>query len=166
MTKLGMWLDIILVSFLTLIGIAMFANSATIPAGFRQILGAGTYARSISLIFILLCLVYILNKLTHIKSESSTQIKDLPIIRDFKAAKKQLLGMWVIFILYLILIPIIGFFEAAFVFLAIGIYILGEPALKWLMQSTILSIVISIALFVIFRVFLHIYLPQRMIFRG
>lgn len=166
MAKLGMWLDVILVSLLALVGIVMFVNSFSIPSGFRQVLGAGAYSRSVSLIFVVLCMAYLFTRLLRPETRDGVRAEGLPIFRDFQVVKRQLLGMWIAFILYLALIPVIGFFEAAFAFLAVGIYILGDSSPRWLLQSVVLSAVISIALFIVFRVFLHVYLPQRTLFRG
>lgn len=166
LAKLGMWLDLALIFLIALIGVGMFVNSFSIPPGFRQVLGAGAYPRIVAVVLMVLCVAYLLAQLPRLKGEGKASTEGSPMLRDLQVAKRQLLGTWIAFIVYLVLIPVTGFFEAAFVFLVADIFVLGDLNRKWLLRSVILSAAISVGLFIVFRVFLHVYLPQRMLFRG
>jgi hypothetical protein len=167
---LATWLDLLIVALLAAVGAYAFVESWNIRPGFGQVLGADAYPRIVAGVLILLCLAYLAGlalearRLRAARSggASGDDRRSIPILQDWHKARWMLAQVWVAFLAYIVLVPVLGYFLASFLFLAVTIFSLGyqEAGVAWLWRSVGYATAIILLLWALLDRFLGLFLPQ------
>lgn len=184
-----MWLDLALVGVIMAFGLFAYVDSWTIPPGFRQVLGADAYPRFLSQLLLALCVVYIVSQLvgrTRTQSKAAEKSGNggatspraavdeeargkapVPGSQHRRDAGKLLAVMWLSFLGYLVLIPLLGYFLSSFVFLFAAIYGLDERGgAGGLRNAAMYAAAITAGLWLVLDRVLGIYLPPARLLSG
>ena len=149
-------MDIIFSAFLIIVGIGLFrmigADPAAAPS--ENELGAAFWAQMVLAIIIFLSVINIITTLKKLKAEGKTIISDIDIVGFFKS--KLFIGM-IIVVVFVLVLPIIGFIPSCILFL-IGYGVLLNATN--IPKLAIVAILITIVIYVLFQGVLDIMLPR------
>jgi hypothetical protein len=154
--KGGFILDIIFSAVLIIAGIGLFAMIGADPAAAASEteLGAAFWPQIILAIMIVLSVVNIVTSLKKMKADGKTVTSDIDVAGFFKS--KLFIGMIAVAILALVL-PTIGFVPSCILFLiGYGILLKADNIPK----LAIISVLITIVIYILFQGALDIMLPR------
>lgn len=142
---------------LLMVGIASLVDgirlNVTGKVQLYDVLGPGNYNIGLGVIIIILCLLYFAFYLK--------KSLDRKKVLQEKRFMKKMISMIVVFVAYIFLIKVIGYFLASMVFFSLTFKIAGFKS--WLIVG-VLSTGISISFYAIFVYWLNIVFPQSVLF--
>jgi hypothetical protein len=135
-------------------GLIMYFSACLVAAFFLPTFeygstGPATFPKAISSMSILISAGFLLNSLKH-RNTGESLLPDL-----------QQAGVLLLFLAYVVIMPIIGFMPSSFVFMVVLSLYLSEPGkrLKSLPVSLISTTVVLAIIYCIFAVQLNVFLP-------
>jgi NADH:ubiquinone oxidoreductase subunit 6 (subunit J) len=177
MMRLPVVLNLLIVVLIGAVGVYAFFESWNISPGFFQVLGADAYPRIVAAILVVLCAAYLVNVIVGVRTapeqapaeqtEENADATEAPILQDVAKSGISMLFMWVLFIGYIILMPILGYFQATFVFLLFSIFSLSYRyyGINYMGYAVLFAAVIVAVLWIVMIYLLGVYLPPGTIWR-
>lgn len=162
---LALWLDVLVVAVLGALGVYAFVESWNIRPGFGQVLGADAYPRIVAGVLVVLCAAYIASialQAWRQRGEAAADPQSIPLLEDWRKARWLLLQLWVALLAYIVVVPVLGYFLASFLYLIVAIFCLGyrEDGLAWLWRALAYAGVILLMLWLLLDRLLGVFLPS------
>ncbi len=149
--------------FLIVVGGFFLVESYEVSPGFQQVVGADQYPRWFAIILIGLCLASLIKDHLLYRREDFSR-EDVKIIAEMREVGPRIMALFGLLVLYIFLIPHLGYFESGFIFLTLAIFSLGQRDIKRFVSSLIFAFGITLAVYFVFGVLMNIYLPPGIIF--
>jgi len=147
---------------LFLMGIFFAWETRNLPSGFMQALPADVYPRVIAIVLAGLSMMkFIKNFIKYRSNKNNNEIE----IKKFSFKDKYLRPVVIalLFYLYILAVPYIGYYETGLLFLVTSIFFLGENSFNWMMKSIFFSSLVIAVVYIVFTIFLDIYVPSGII---
>lgn len=136
---------------------AAYYETLSISSPVQRKTGASFFPQIIIIVIAVFGLCLLINSLIRIKKESNTQL-NLSIPKLWRENYKVLLT-FIFFGLYVLLMKVIGYLISSVLFM-LAIYLLLTTKKRKIWAAVVSYIVITFAIYFVFRVFLYVFLPS------
>lgn len=151
------WAHVALNALLAALFVFLFVRAGALPSSMWEPLGSGSFPRLVLGVLILLNLGIIVQELRR-GLGSSRSAQDL--WRSWLWRHRLALGMLALFAVYALIVPTLGFRLASFAFLMLAQILLGARRLRGLAIATVIALLFSFGIEMLFRDVFTIGLPR------
>jgi|SRR5919109_593431 hypothetical protein len=134
---------------------SLYANLDSIPTNPLVPIGPAFYPRLLLLLIFGLCLVLILQSLIA-RREKKARVTFRNWLKDYQSP----LLSFGLFLLYVLLLPKLGFLFSTFLFVSSLQWFLGRPLWRRLPGSLVIGIATAVVTYWVFEKYLYVFLPR------
>jgi putative tricarboxylic transport membrane protein len=151
--------------FLAVFSIVMYLASNSIKKLTVSKIGADFAPKLVAITIFILSIFYLINSIKQLKkTNSEISLEKDPAVDDGKGEKKKISPLAVLatiglLVLYIILLPMIGFLITTVIYLFIQMYLLADRSERKIPVFLFTSLVTSISVYFIFKSVFHLMLP-------
>jgi putative tricarboxylic transport membrane protein len=138
----------------------LYANLHKIPANPLVPIGPALYPRIILLLTILLSLILVIQGLVAPQTDQTEKNKESTSSESWLKKYRPTLLAFLVFGLYVLLLPKLGYLLSTVMFVTALQWLLGAPSLRRLPGSLVVGVGTSLATYVVFEKYLHVFLPK------
>lgn len=151
--------DAVVGGLLTLLSVFMLWQTREIPHPPLIPIGPAFYPRAVLSVFVLLSLLLLISGL---RATGQARAWDW---RAWFLRYRVILGSFVLFGLYVLAMPSLGYLLSTALFTALFQWLLGRRGLRRLPAISAVAVVTSVGTYVVFQLYLHVFLPRGILFQ-
>ncbi|UKV14354.1 tripartite tricarboxylate transporter TctB family protein [Thalassospiraceae bacterium SW-3-3] len=156
-----------LISYIVFGGVSVVLSSmaAGLPTSRWEPLGAGTFPKLVFALLAVLCLIAAVRSIIEIVRAGGLAGVGAAFTQ-WLYVRRVAIGLFVLFAVYLGVMPWTGFSLASFVFLLIAQLMIAGVSRRTVMQSIIAALIFSVGLNLLFAEVFNVFLPRGVLFAG
>ena len=151
------WIGLGLLAF----GGWLYSNLGKIPANPLVPIGPAYYPRILLILIVLLSLVLVIQEAI---SRHRRESKGRGSLRGQVERYQPTLTCFIVFTLYVVFLPVLGFLVSSVLFVTILQWLLGPLRLRRLPVSLLTGVAVSLISYVAFEIYLRVLLPRGILF--
>lgn len=136
----------------------LYANLGKIPANPLVPIGPSFYPRFLLVLIVLLSLALLIQDVASLRKKTAKPKTEL---RTALKKYQPTILSFLIFALYILLLPTLGYLVSTMLFVTALQWLLGRPVLRRLFTSCFIGFLTSLTTYVIFEKYLHVLLPRQ-----
>lgn len=156
-----------LISYIVFGGVSVVLSSmaAGLPTSRWEPLGAGTFPKLVFALLAVLCLIAAVRSIIEIVRAGGLAGVGAAFTQ-WLYVRRVAIGLFVLFAVYLGVMPLTGFSLASFVFLLIAQLMIAGVSRRTVIQSIIAALIFSVGLNLLFAEVFNVFLPRGVLFAG
>lgn len=156
-----------LISYIVFGGVSVVLSlmAASLPTSRWEPLGAGTFPKLVFALLAGLCLIAAIRSIIEIVRAGGLAGVG-SAFSQWLYVRRVSIGLFVLFAVYLGVMPLTGFSLASFVFLLIAQLMIAGVSRRTVIQSIIAALIFSVGLNLLFAEVFNVFLPRGVLFAG